>query len=109
LRRWQGCLAFCTSQLSTLASQVFERGVGVVREHALEPGLRLLLLLAGAAGAPPDLEAARRGGRPVPAVPAVEQRRRGEDRKARGGRDGRARSEGGGAWHVATQAEAVRR
>lgn len=88
---------------------MFERGVGVVREHALEPSLRLLLLLAGAAGAPPDPEAARRGGRPAPAAPAVEQRRRGEDRKARGGRDDRARPEGGDAWHVATQAEAARR
>ena len=90
MRRWHGCLAFCTSQLSILAAQVFERGVGVVREHALEPGLRLLLLLAGAAGTPLDPEAARRGGRPVPAAPAVEQRRRDEDRKARGGRAGRA-------------------
>lgn len=88
---------------------MFERGVGVVREHAFEPLLRLLLLLAGTAGAPPGPEAARRGGRPVPAAPAVEQRRRGEDRKARRDRDGRARSEGGGAGHVATQAEAARR
>ena len=50
----------------------------------------------------PDPEAARRGGRPVPPAPAVEKSRRGDDREARGGRDGRARTEGGGAGHVGT-------
>lgn len=95
MRRCQGRLAFCATRLSTPAPQVLEWRVGVVREHALEPRLRLLLLLAGAAGAPPpprDPEAARRGGQPFPAAPAVEESRRGEDREARCGRDGRARS-----------------
>jgi len=95
-----------------LAAQVLERGVGVVSEHALEPCLRLLLLFAGAAGAPPphpDPEAARRGGRPVPPAPAVEKSRRGDDREAHGGRDGRARTEGGGAGHVGTGREGERK
>jgi len=95
-----------------LAAQVLERGVGVVSEHALEPCLRLLLLFAGAAGAPPpppDPEAARRGGRPIPPAPAVEKSRRGEEREARGGRDDRARTEGGGAGHVGTGREGERK
>lgn len=91
---------------STLAAQVLEGGVGVVCDHAPEPGLRLLLLLAGSARAAPSPspEEAGRGWRAsaTPSAPAVEESRHREGREACGGGRGRggARPEVGGRHDV---------